>query len=484
MVYFCAKPQKQINMKQEITNERIGVIDALRGFALLGVVLIHMQQHYSIFSMGPFNEHTPILAQFDDEIRWLTNNVLMGRFINIFAFLFGMSFFIQMDRAEKKGQKFHLRFFWRMVLLFGIGLVGTCFYRGDILSLYAVYGVILLLLNFCKKSWVLTLLASLILLGGPKLSMHYYDKWTTPAEEVAAQQFPQFPFPMPNAEGGEFEWPAPAEGGEFDWAAPAEGSEFDWAAAFGGGEANVEADGERQAPLRPAFNFPNPNEPQPRQTFGEYVRQNITTGPDSLIGYQFNMSNRGYITLAIFIFGLVVGRSRFFESVGQRKRRNWILLIIFIAGTILFNKLSDLVAPEMTPMMWGAPSAASLLSTAFADTAMVLSSAALLIGFVILYHTSAGGRVLGLLSPYGRMGLTNYLMQSVIGSILFGMWAFGKTFFAFGATELLLLGLVVYVTQIVLSTFWLRYFKYGPIEWFWRSATYFKIQPMLKKRDK
>ena len=117
-----------------IKNNRITVIDALRGFALLGVILVHMQQHYSIFNFGAFEPSEPLFPILDTWVTWLTRNVLMGRFINIFAFLFGMSFFIQMDRAAKKGIDFRRRFIWRMVILFLIGIIGSAFYSGDILS--------------------------------------------------------------------------------------------------------------------------------------------------------------------------------------------------------------------------------------------------------------------------------------------------------------------------------------------------------------
>ena len=85
--------------------------------------------------MGPFNEHTPILAQFNDAVFWFVQNVLMGRFIKIFAFLFGMSFFIQMDRAAKKGIDFRGRFLWRRVILAAIGVVGSWFTYLEILTL-------------------------------------------------------------------------------------------------------------------------------------------------------------------------------------------------------------------------------------------------------------------------------------------------------------------------------------------------------------
>src|SRR5690554_7445367 len=81
--------------------KRINVIDALRGFALLGVILIHMLQY---FGYSTVNTHEisrfPLL---DRIVQILANNIIAGRFINIFSFLFGLSFFIQMDRASKKG---------------------------------------------------------------------------------------------------------------------------------------------------------------------------------------------------------------------------------------------------------------------------------------------------------------------------------------------------------------------------------------------
>ena len=129
-----------------VKGNRIVVIDALRGFALLGVVLVHMQQHYSIFNFGAFAPTEPLFPVLDEWISWLNRNVLMGRFINIFAFLFGMSFFIQMDRAAKKGVDFRRRFLWRMVILFLIGVIGSAFYSGDILSIYAFFGLILVFL--------------------------------------------------------------------------------------------------------------------------------------------------------------------------------------------------------------------------------------------------------------------------------------------------------------------------------------------------
>ena len=402
---------------------RITVIDALRGFSLLGVILVHFQQHYSIHSMGPFNEHTPILAQFNDAVFWFVQNVLMGRFINIFAFLFGMSFFIQMDRAAKKGIDFRGRFLWRMVILFAIGIIGSAFYSGDILSLYAIYGVVLLLIN-PLKNWMLTALAALILLGTPKLTTFAYDKITAPpaVEQVV------------------------------------------------------------EAPERPRGERP-PFVPE-RITFAKSVENNLTRGVTEKISYQFQATNRGYITLAIFILGLIVGRLRFFETAHLHMRRNLILFALFIAGNLIFGWLANIVAPGMDPSMWflrsGPPTLQTIMGTALFDVELVFSSAALLMAFVILYNIPAIGKVLDVLAPYGRMGLTNYVSQSIIGACLFAMWGLGSTFGAWGYAEHMIDGLGLYISQIIISTIWLRYFKYGPLEWLWRSATYLTWQPFKK----
>ena len=126
------------------------------------------------------------------------------------------------------------------------------------------------------------------------------------------------------------------------------------------------------------------------------------------------------------------------------------------------------------------PSATALFRMTLNDVNMVLFSAAITMGFVILYHMKGIGKCLNLLTPYGRMGLTNYEAQGIIGSIIFSLWGFGSIFGRWHATELFCLGIAFYIVQVVFSRIWLTYFKYGPLEWFWRSATYLKWQPFRK----
>ena len=397
---------------------RITVVDALRGFALLGVILTHMFQHYSILSFSDTESET-LFPEMDTAIQWLVQNVIMGKFINIFAFLFGLSFFIQMDRAEKKGIDFRKRFLWRMAILFVIGMVGNCFYRGEILAVYAIFGVLMVFL-FQVKNWVLVPVIFLLLIGTPRILTTTYDRITK--VEQTTEEHP-----------------------------------------------NVRPQPPTMAP----------------PSFFNSVKSNMTTGMQSKINYQLGLFARGYITLALFIMGLVVGRSRFFEQVHIKKRRNFILL----AGSILAIVVLDFIIglfPEQPGIRsfigTGKHVPPSLLAiAALNDIRSVFFSGALALGFIALYQTRGIGQCLDVISPYGRMGLTNYMMQNVLGCFLFSLWAFGSIFGNWHTTELFLLGLAIYFAQVIISKYWMKYYLYGPFEWFWRSATYLKTQAFRRK---
>jgi uncharacterized protein len=81
------------------------------------------------------------------------------------------------------------------------------------------------------------------------------------------------------------------------------------------------------------------------------------------------------------------------------------------------------------------------------------------------------------LAVVGRMTLSNYLMQTLICTTLFGGWGFGL----YGRLDrLALLGVVasIWLVQLAFSPLWLRHFRFGPMEWLWRSLTYWRIYPL------
>ena len=144
---------------QPITkNIRIKVVDALRGFALLGVLLANI----------PYGGEPLVAHPIDDSLRFLTNLLISKKFITIFSILFGFGFYIQMIRAQQKGVAFKNYFLKRMGLLFLIGII-HCFgiWNGDIIMSYAFGGIFLLLLRnwSVKKLLLLAVLFNVILTG-------------------------------------------------------------------------------------------------------------------------------------------------------------------------------------------------------------------------------------------------------------------------------------------------------------------------------
>ncbi|MBF6598743.1 MAG: DUF418 domain-containing protein [Fermentimonas sp.] len=417
-----------------VSQKRINVIDALRGFSLLGVILIHMLQKFGYLSVNV--TEIARYPMFDTIIQLLVTHVIAGRFITIFSFLFGLSFFIQMDRASKRGIDFRGRFLWRMVILFVIGIVGTTFAYMDILTLYAFYGIILVLL-FPLKNWVLITITSLILLGLPLMSIVGFDNITL--KEATAINLNQ----------------------SID-------------------TNNVESETLNATTNEDIFIT--------NASFLESAKDNIFVNTKEKLHYQFRMSSTGYMVFALFILGFVVGRTGFFEKVNIKKRKNYILFIGFFIAAIVSKLLVQLFTPENPINLFLHVSQGlkvpinSIIASTLNDLSMLFQSGVLAMGFIVLYQTKILGKYLDLLSPYGRMGLTNYEVQNVVGAMLFSSWELGSFFGRLGITELFILGLIIYALQIIASKQWLKHFLYGPLEWFWRSATYMKWQSFKRTK--
>ncbi|UWX03681.1 DUF418 domain-containing protein [Pseudoxanthomonas sp. NC8] len=92
-------------------------------------------------------------------------------------------------------------------------------------------------------------------------------------------------------------------------------------------------------------------------------------------------------------------------------------------------------------------------------------------------QTQAGARWLGWLAPAGRMALTNYLLQSIICTLLF--YGYGLGYFEqLPRSWQIPFALGLFALQVLCSRWWLQRFRFGPAEWLWRSLTYARLQPM------
>ncbi len=139
-----------------IAKNRIITVDALRGFALLGIMIVHFLFWYTAGPLpeqaySKYNDIGSNIARFFSEI------FLSGKFFAFFSFLFGLSFYLQTGEAGDGRQNAVRRFAWRITILLLIGLVHHAFWQGDILSIYAPLAFLLLLSRKLSTRWVLIL---------------------------------------------------------------------------------------------------------------------------------------------------------------------------------------------------------------------------------------------------------------------------------------------------------------------------------------
>ena len=177
---------------------RIEVVDALRGFAVMAIILVHNLEHF-IFPVYP-TEQPAWLAVLNDGVFNIIFSLFAGKAYAIFALLFGFTFYIQCHNQEKKGKDFGYRFLWRLVLLLGFATLNAAFFpAGDVLLLFAVVGLVLFLVR--KWSDKAILITAIILLIQPIEWYHYIMSLFISTKHVCAichtQNFriiPYFPF--------------------------------------------------------------------------------------------------------------------------------------------------------------------------------------------------------------------------------------------------------------------------------------------------
>lgn len=140
---------------------RITILDILRALALLGIVIVHTHDHFNLYLPMPPAEGWQAAA--NSAADWAYEHLFVSKSFLLFSFLFGLSFFIQLDRREQQGIDFRKRFMWRLTLLFLLGLAHTLFYDGDILTLFGILGFALVMLYKCGTPLLITLCALCLL---------------------------------------------------------------------------------------------------------------------------------------------------------------------------------------------------------------------------------------------------------------------------------------------------------------------------------
>lgn len=139
----------------ETPKKRINSIDALRGFALFGILMVHCMEHFDLMTVPELA--SPFWQKVDSFLNESIYFLFAGKAYAIFSLLFGLSFFIQMESQADKGVDFRYRFLWRMFILLGLGYVNGLIYMGEFFVVYAILGIFLIPLYKVPSKWLIAL---------------------------------------------------------------------------------------------------------------------------------------------------------------------------------------------------------------------------------------------------------------------------------------------------------------------------------------
>ncbi|MCJ7784082.1 MAG: DUF418 domain-containing protein [Desulfobacterales bacterium] len=400
--------------------ERIQAIDILRGFALLGILLVNFS-----------GVEVARIGRIDDEVRRLLDFLISSKFYTTFSFLFGLGFALQLLRAQQRKTRIVPVYLRRMAVLYLIGLFhAILIWQGDVLLYYSAMGFFLILFRSLPAKLLLVFVILILA----------FQFWTS----------------LPSAPP------------------------------------------DRISDLLPARHNPEVQQQKELERTLDYVKadeawQNL--GLATRFGTYFQAvkarfqvwkANLGFwwtyfwsSAFAMFLLGLYAGRRGIFHDLaGRRKflRRMMWTTLPFALGLNLIYAYGPQILGRFYQQIpdWGF----SLLYVLAGPVGSLFYISALLLLFV---KSERWVRRLSFLRWVGRMPLSIYLMQSIIGTMVYygyGLGMYSRLSYLPG----LMLTLAVFALQIPLSWWWLSRFQFGPVEWVWRSLTYGKPQPMLVRR--
>lgn len=381
---------------------RIEAVDALRGFAVMTIVLVHNLEHF-IFPVYP--ENPPgWLDSLDQGVFASVFALFAGKAYAIFALLFGFTFYIQSDNRRRRGGDFGYRFLWRLVLLAGFATLNAAFFpAGDVLLLFVVVGIVLFLTrNWSDKA---LLIAAIVFLLQPMEWYHYVAGLVNPAHRL----------PDLNVSGMYADVARHTQGGDFL----------------------------------------------------DFILCNVTLGQKASLLWAVN-AGRFFQTAGLFLLGFYIGRRQFFAPTSDNSRFWTVTLIVSAVAFAPLYSLKELA-------MGGGEAVAKTIGTVFDMWQKLAFTGVLVASFMLLYRNDKFKEVVGGLRFYGRMSLTNYITQSVIGAFIY--FPFGLYLAPYcGYTVSLLIGFLVFLLQVGFSRWWLSTRRQGPLEAVWHKWTWMGVR--------
>ena len=398
--------------------ERIASLDFIRGIAVMGILAANIVAMGQPFPAYLYPDAFAVPHSPTEDWMWVWQLVLVdGKMRGLFTLLFGAGLYLFMERAWARGATVRLQV--RRLLWLGLfGLVHFFFiWRGDILFLYAVSGLLALIFIglSARKQLILGLLGYAA--GGILYALMFGFM------NMAAQAVPS---------------------GDAAQASMQEGLQTSKRSDL--------QDGEAELAIRQEGSYP------------DFVAHNFDAHSfdplSALIMFAFE-------TLPLMLIGMAVYRMGFFGgAMAARKLRLWGWAGLALGGALT---LWIALAAKADGLTYYGTLVAFMGWSHMPRLFMTLGLAALL----VVHTPAAGGWLSSRVTAAGRAAFTNYLGTSIAMLLVFGNWGL-DLFGLLGRSELYLVTLLAWVVMLAWSKSWLERYRYGPLEWLWRCLTYGK----------
>jgi uncharacterized protein len=476
-----------VEFKPVAIRDRIQTLDVVRGFALLGIALMNVE--FFNRPIGDLDAGMPAgIAGIDYWAGWFVHVFVRGKFWTMFSLLFGMGFAVMLTRAEQAGRGFFAPYLRRTLALAAFGALHFIFlWTGDILFSYAAGALLLMLVFYSRPQvllWLGVLLLGLAAAFGAAGSFGHALPWQPMLGfgiplllfGVVAYALRRWPLSGLRAAGlALYLIPALAMtiGGAVMIRQPPE-AERDRTQQL---EAKTP---EQKKALADALEKRAGQRKEHAQDIADETRLMSTGSYADATAWRaqsFVKHSGQTIAFAVIVLGLFLLGAWFIRSgvmadpashLGLFRQMAWI-------GIPLGIGLSLASAGIALTHVRGQNDGAFQLATGLAFVGNLPACLGYMGVVVLLFHGRWRNR-LAQLAPVGRMALSNYILQSALGTLFF--YGYGLGHWGMPRAQQVLYVLVVFGLQLLLSRWWLANFRFGPLEWVWRWITYGKRPSM------
>jgi uncharacterized protein len=428
-------------------NERIAIIDAIRGVALLGILLMNIpyfgMPHQIGFNLNVRNEYSGI----NYYTWWIVNTFFEGTMRGLFSILFGAGSILLLSRLEKKNSVlsaadvYYRRLIW--LLIFGLFNAFILLWPGDILYSYALCGLFLFPFRNLKSKWLLIFAFAFILMADFRGTLDFYG---AKEKRVKGEQALAL-------EKQKVKLTEEQEESKKKWEGMKERMKTE----------NIQKEAEKEKKKVQQGYF---------KVMEYYKDINVKIESSSFYdSYFWDVMGFLFLGMALFKMGVVTGE----------KSTKYYLVLLFV-GYIVGIGLAYFMNRTFVSSKFDFTLIADKMKVSMYQIKRLFLSMGHIGLLMTLYKTNLFNWLFKWLSKVGQMAFTNYLSQSIICTLIF--YGYGLRWFGYVQRyQLYLIVFGVWIFQIIFSNIWLHYFKFGPFEWAWRSLTYWKKQPFKKKNE-